>query len=89
MKTQKKLLMIALAMSMVLLPALASRAVAAMVDFGPATLNISQLGDLTLVVKEGVPQTIVVRGRNLDGNGHRLRHQRGALHGQGACDATT
>jgi hypothetical protein len=67
MKTQKKLLLIAVAMSMVLLPVLASRAAAATVDFGPTTLSISQLGDLTLVVKEGMPQAIVVRGRNLYG----------------------
>ena len=32
------------------------------------TLTISKLGDLTLVVKDGVPQTIVVRGRDLSGN---------------------
>ena len=69
MKTTKKLLMMAVAVSMVLLPVLASRAAAATVDVGPATLTISQLGDLTLVVKEGVPQTIVVRGRNLSGMG--------------------
>ncbi len=69
MKTTKKLLMMAVAVSMVLLPVLASRAAAATVDFGPATLAISQLGDLTVVVKEGVPQTIIVRGHNVKGMG--------------------
>ena len=69
MKTTKKLLMMAVAVSMVLLPVLASRVAAATVDVGPTTLTISQLGDLTLVVKEGVPQTIVVRGRDLSGMG--------------------
>ena len=69
MTKMNKLSMLAVAMAMVLLPAVASRAVAAAIDLPTTTLYISQLGDLTVVLKEGVPQTIVVRGHNLKGTG--------------------
>ena len=69
MNNLKKLSMLALVMSMVLLPALASRAAAGTVDFGPTTLYISKLGTLTLGLNEGVPQSIIVSGRNLSAMG--------------------
>jgi len=67
MKNLKKLIMITVAMTLMMLPVLASRASAASVDIATTTFYISKLGDLTLVAKEGVPQTIVVRGKNLTG----------------------
>jgi len=65
MKNLKKLIMLTVAMTLVLLPVAASRASAASVDIATTTFYISKLGDLTLVAKEGVPQAIVVRGRNV------------------------
>src|SRR5512143_1586533 len=65
MKTNRKNLILALVTSLAFLPVSASRATAAAIDFPSTTFYISQLGDLTVVVKEGVPQTIVVRGRDL------------------------
>lgn len=64
----KKLPMMLATLSLVLLPVLVSQAAAASIDIPMTTLTISKLGDLTLVVKDGVPQTIVVRGRDLSGN---------------------
>jgi hypothetical protein len=69
MKTKRKSLIIAVVMAMALLPVSASRAAAAAIDIPMTTFHISQLGDFTLVVKEGVPQTIVVTGRNVMGTG--------------------
>ncbi len=69
MLTYMKRLSTLLAMlSMMLLPVLVSQAVAASIDIPMTTLTISRLGDLTLVVKDGVPQTIIVRGRDLSGS---------------------
>jgi hypothetical protein len=65
MKTNRKNLIIALAMTMALLPVSASRAAAAAIEIPTQTFYISQLGDITVVVREGVPQAIVVRDRNL------------------------
>lgn len=65
MKTNRKNIIIAAVMTLALLPVSASRAAAAAIDVSTQTFYISQLGDLTVVVKEGVPQTIVVRGKNL------------------------
>jgi hypothetical protein len=65
MKTNRKNLLIALAMTMALIPVSAGRAAAAAIDVHTQTFYISQLGDLTVVVREGVPQTIVVRDKNL------------------------
>lgn len=65
MKNLKKLIMLTVAMTLVLLPVAASRASAASIDIATTTFYISKLGDLTLVAKEGVPQAIVVRGRNV------------------------
>ena len=64
----KKLSTLLVTLSLVLLPVFVSQAVAASVDIPMTTLTISKLGDLTLVVKDGVPQTIIVRGRDLSGN---------------------
>lgn len=69
MKTNRKNLIIALVMAVALLPVSAGRAFAAAIDVPTTTFYISQLGDLTLVLKEGVPQTIVVRGHNVKGTG--------------------
>ena len=52
-------------LSLLLLPVVVSQAAAASIDIPNTTLTISKLGDLTLVVKDGVPQTIVVRGRDV------------------------
>jgi len=64
----KKLSKLLATFSLVLLPVFASQAVAASFDIPMTTLSISKLGDLTLVVKDGVPQTIVVRGRDVSGS---------------------
>ena len=64
----KKLSTLFVTLSLVLLPAFVSQAVAATIDIPMTTLTISKLGDLTLVVKDGVPQTIVVRGRDVSGS---------------------
>src|SRR5512135_1008391 len=69
MKTNRKNLIIALVIAVALLPVSAGRAIAAAIDVPTTTFYISQLGDLTLVLKEGVPQTIVVRGHNVKGTG--------------------
>lgn len=64
----KKLSTLFVTLSLVLLPVFVSQAAAASIDIPMTTLTISKLGDLTLVVKDGVPQTIVVRDRVLSGN---------------------
>src|SRR5262245_31307997 len=69
MKMNRKNLIIALAMVTALLGASAGRAVAAAIDIPTTTFKICMLGDFVLVAKEGVPQTIIVRGRNLTGTG--------------------
>src|SRR5690349_9934710 len=63
----KKLSTLLVTLSLVLLPVFASQAAAASIDILTTTLAISKLGDLTLVVKDGVPQTIIVRGRDVSG----------------------
>ena len=64
----KKLSTLLVTLSLVLLPVFVSQAAAASIDIPNTTLTISKLGDLTLVVKDGVPQTIVVRDRDLSGS---------------------
>jgi len=64
----KKLSTLFVTLSLVLLPVFVSQAAAASIDVPMTTLTISKLGDLTLVVKDGVPQTIVVRGRDVGGS---------------------
>lgn len=64
----KKLSTLFVTLSLVLLPVFVSQAAAASIDLPMTTLKIAKLGDLTLVVKDGVPQTIVVRDRNLSGS---------------------
>ena len=64
----KKLSTLLVTLSLMLLPAFAGLAAAASVELPTTTLAISKLGDLTLVVKDGVPQTVVVRGLVLSGN---------------------
>jgi len=64
----KKLSSLFVTLSLVVLPAFVSQAVAATIDLPMTTLTISKLGDLTLVVKDGVPQTIIVRGRDVSGS---------------------
>lgn len=64
----KKLSMMFVTLSLVLFPVIVSQAVAASIDLPMTTLAISKLGDLTLVMKDGVPQTIVVRGRDVGGS---------------------
>jgi len=69
MKNVKKILMMTMVLAMVVLPMTAVLAAAASIDIPMTTLGISQLGDLTLVVKDGVPQAIVVRGRDVAAKG--------------------
>ena len=64
----KKLSTFLVTLSLVLLPVFVSQAAAVSIDIPMTTLTISKLGDLTLVVKDGVPQTIVVRGRDVNGS---------------------
>jgi hypothetical protein len=64
----KKISMLLATLSLMLLPVFVSQAAAASFDIPNTTLTISKLGDLTLVVKDGVPQTIVVRGRDVSGS---------------------
>ena len=64
----KKLSTLFVTLSLVLLSAFVSQAAAASFDIPMTTLTISKLGDLTLVVKDGIPQTIVVRGRDVSGS---------------------
>jgi hypothetical protein len=64
----KKLSTLLVTLSLVLLPVFVSQAAAASIDIPTTTLTISKLGDITLVVKDGVPQTIIVRDRDLSGN---------------------
>jgi len=64
----KKLSMLLVTLSLMLLPTFAGLASAASIDIPTTTLTISKLGDLTLVVKDGVPQAVVVRGLVLSGN---------------------
>ena len=64
----KKLSTLLAMLSLMLLPVFVSQAAAASIDIPTTTLTISKLGDLTLVVKDGVPQAVVVRGLVLSGN---------------------
>lgn len=64
----KKLSTLFVMLSLMLLPVFVSQAAAVSIDIPMTTLAISKLGDLTLVVKDGVPQTIVVRGRDVSGS---------------------
>jgi hypothetical protein len=61
----KKLSTLFVTLSLVVLSAFVTQAAAASFDIPMTTFTISKLGDLTLVVKDGVPQTIVVRGRDV------------------------
>jgi len=63
-----KILSMVLAVTFAVLPVAASRVNAAAIDFPNTTFAITTLGDLTLVLKEGVPQAIVVRGQELAAN---------------------
>src|SRR5450432_2286017 len=57
----KKLSTLLATLSLMRLPVFVSQATAVSIDIPTTILNISKLGDLTLVVKDGIPQTIVVR----------------------------
>jgi len=59
----KKILLTALVLTLTLLPLAAARAAAAGIDIQTTSFAISKLGDLTIVLKDGVPQTIVARGQ--------------------------
>ena len=64
----KKLSTLLATLSLMLLPVFVSQATAVSIDIPTTILNISKLGDLTLVVKDGVPQTIIVRGNDISGS---------------------
>lgn len=63
------LLAMVFAVTFALLPIVARSAAAAAIDFPSTTFAITSLGDLTVVLKEGVPQAIVARGQELAANG--------------------
>jgi hypothetical protein len=64
----KKLSTLLATLSLMVMPVFVSQAAAVSIDIPMTTLAISKLGDLTLVVKDGVPQTIVVRGADVSGS---------------------
>jgi len=63
----RNILFTALALTLALLPVAATRAAAFGIDIPASPFTISKLGDLTIVLKEGVPQTIVARGQEFKG----------------------
>jgi len=65
----KKMLMTALVMTLSLLPIAATRAAAIGIDLPATPFAITKLGDLTIVLKDGVPQTIVARGQEFKAMG--------------------
>jgi len=65
----KKTLLMALVLTLTLLPIVAARASAIGIDLPASPFTISKLGDVTIVLKDGVPQTIVTRGQAFQGLG--------------------
>jgi hypothetical protein len=65
---KKNVLTTILAITLVLVLAPVSRAVAATIDFPASMFTIKQLGDATIVLREGVPEAIVVRDQKFVGN---------------------
>jgi hypothetical protein len=65
--TLKKIVLTTLVLTLVLLPVAATRAAALGIDIPASPFTISKLGDLTIVLKEGVPQTILARGQEFKG----------------------
>jgi len=65
----KKILLTTLVLALALLPVAATRAAALGIDIPASPFTISKLGDLTIVLKDGVPQTIVARGQEFKGLG--------------------
>jgi len=63
----KKILLMTLVLTLSLLPIAATRAAAIGIDIPASPFTISKLGDLTIVLKEGVPQTILARGQEFKG----------------------
>jgi hypothetical protein len=69
MKRSVKILSLVLALTFAVLPLAASRVNAAAIDFPGTPFTIITLGDITKVLKEGVPQAIVLRGQELAADG--------------------
>jgi len=65
----KKILLAALVLTLTVLPVAATRAAAIGIDIPATPFAISKLGDLTIVLKDGVPQTIVARGQEFKAMG--------------------
>jgi len=65
----KKTLLMALVLTLALVPLAAARATALGIDIPASPFTISKLGDVTIVLKDGVPQTIVTRGQEFLGLG--------------------
>jgi len=63
----KKILLTTLVLTLTLLPVAATRAAALGIDIPASPFTISKLGDLTIVLKDGVPQTIIARGQEFKG----------------------
>jgi len=65
----KKTLLMTLMLTLALLTVAAARAAALGIDIPASPFTISKLGDVTIVLKDGVPQTIVTRGQEFKGLG--------------------
>lgn len=65
----KKILLAALVLTLTALPVAATRAAAIGIDIPATPFAVSKLGDLTIVLKDGVPQTIVARGQEFKAMG--------------------
>ena len=65
---KRNIMITVLAMTLVLLVAPMSRAVAADINFPASVFTIKQLGDVTVVLRESVPEAIVSRGQKFIGN---------------------
>lgn len=65
---KRNLMITVLATTLVLLLAPMSRAVAADFNFPASMFTIKQLGDVTIVLREGVPEAIVARDQKFVGN---------------------
>jgi hypothetical protein len=64
---KRNLLMMALVMSMTMLPASVSTAAQANIDVPTAAFAVAKLGDITIVLRDGEPHAIVATGQKFKG----------------------
>jgi len=64
---KRSLLTIVLVMTLILTAVPAIRAVQASIEVPTTTFAVAKLGDVTIVLREGMPDTIVARGQKLAG----------------------